>query len=176
MGIAGFMKYVNAPTLNGACCVYHNTAIYFSMALGRLLSGPCKPVWMPISAEKLEVCGNCGMLVSRHNTCFFCTNLADFSDWASAKRVSKATSRPLLLKKELFTNVCMNLLRHIGTADFTTAIEYLIGVAVDLSMQPEWQEFWENNPPSEGWTCATCQGKSDEGMTTCCICRTPRMV
>jgi len=62
------------------------------------------------------------------------------------------------------------MLRHVGTTDFTVAIECLLGAVVDLSTQSEWQEFWTNNPPCDGWACAKCHARNDEDTSICFIC------
>jgi len=171
--ISGLMRHVNAPVMYDQCCLYHNTALYLSVALGRVLSGPCKPMWTPISEGLSELCPRCGLLFSKHETCFFCNTVSDFSDTAD-RHVSEATSGPLLLSRERFTNLCFNMLRHIGTTDFTVALEVLLGAVVDMSTQMEWQEFWTKYPPCDGWACARCHGRNDDNMSSCCICSNDR--
>merc|ERR1712137_324624 len=76
----------------------------------------------------------------------------------------------LLVKKEVLTNLLANILLHVGTPEMMTGIELLLGVAVDLSAQPEWQNFWKTNLPSCSWRCAYCFGTNGVGDRTCFLC------
>merc|ERR1712007_353025 len=148
------MSHVNAPILSDRCCIYHNTVVYLTFGLGGMLAGPCQLQWRPISGDISEMCTTCGLLFSKQDTCPFCTNVANFSDRASDGWSSAEDVQPLLINRHHFTNLCVNMLRHIGTNDFTTAIQLLLGVVVDLATIVKWQEFWNENPPCDGWRCA----------------------
>merc|ERR1712007_88643 len=116
-----------------------------------------------------EACACCGFLVPKDATCFVCTTAADFSDGVSDTHSSQ-TCEMVFLNREAFTNCCANLLRHIGTTDFTKALEFFLAAIVDMSVQPEWQQFWDRCPPCDGWTCEVCHAKSDSYSAECCIC------
>merc|ERR1712007_76739 len=137
--IAGLMRHINAPSFHQACCSFHSTAIHLSFALGSVLSRPCKPFWMPITSES-EACDKCGLIVSMHGTCCFCglSTPAANPDCVSDRRSNAKESLEVLVKREVFTNACVNLLRHVGTTDLTIGIEFLLATAVDLSTQPKW--------------------------------------
>merc|ERR1712107_276085 len=164
------MRHVNAPAFQETCCIFHGTAIYVSFALGRLLSTSCKPLWTPIATEESEVCANCGLLVSKHTTCSWCAHGA--TTRVDDGGVSDHSFEKSKINKEHLTNCCINVLRHIGPADLTTAIEYLLGTAVNMSTDPKWQDFWEKTcPPCNDWTCAVCDAKNDEvSGQQCLIC------
>lgn len=170
------MRHVNAPLFNQSCCAFHSTAIHILFALGPLLSKACKPLWKPI--ETKDECVSCGLMVLKNTTCLWCTPCATASTGndSVSDRSFKAESENNTVSRDQFTNYCVNALRHVGQADLSTAIEYLLGAAVDLSVHPKWNVFWETHRPCNFWRCAACRAKNDENDRRCYICGIPNQL
>jgi len=169
--IEGLMKHVDAPSFHKACCDFHSTALHLSFALGHSFAKPCRPMCRTES----EACDKCGF-ISKHPICFSCALLESGGAGTvsmSNQSSDKGESEEFLVSRDNLTNCCINVLRHVGARELTTGIELLIGVALDLSTQPEWQEFWNNNPPSSGWRCRNCFGTNEKFRQVCCICAKP---
>jgi len=163
------MEHVNAPSFPSTCCAFHNTVLYTSFALGRLLSGTCESEWMPTGAK---ACVDCGLLVSENGACFCCSipTSGERKHFGSNHFPTTVASEESLISRGHFTRFCAHILRHLGTTDLEVGIEMLLGAAVDMSSQSEWQQFWETHPPFHDWVCLQCCAKNDKDIYECVIC------